>query len=559
MSLPRLDEFLAAAAFSNLDRRFARHLDARAAAGTQWVGHAAALASLMLRNGHPCMSLEDASLMAVEGLDRALRWPDAAAWRKDLLGSGLVTENIEHFLPLFLDTKNRLYLHRYAEYEHHLAADVRSRIAEQRFSAIVGGPGTGKTYTILQTIVARLEANPSIRIVLAAPTGKAAQRMEESIRAGLTRLTVTADLAERIPRHAATLHRLLGARADSAFFRHDAEHPLVADLVIVDEASMVDLPLMAKLLAALPSNCELMLVGDPDQLASVEAGAVLADIVAAGEDAPATQPTALSKSVKRLLTQHRYGPQSGIGVLCEAIRRGDAEAALTVLEDPSRPDVRLRELPAPAALAGRLRDTPLIAALQAALKLQDAGEILQALAGFRILCPTRRGPCGMESLNTVIENILHEDGVIDRDDEFYAGRTVLVTRNDYGLQLFNGDSAVIVHDPKTREVEAAFIGEHGQLRLLPVARLPAHQTNFAMTVHRSQGSEFDRVLIVLPPGQSPLLTRELLYTAVSRAKQDVEIWADPQTVRIACARRVRRTSGLRDRLVPESRGSANSG
>lgn len=539
MSTPSLSEFLDHGLFTTLDRHFARRIAAEAAPSSVLAGHAAALASAMLRRGHVCLRLDQPPNLE-EGQEPLITpWPSLAEWRRDLVSSGVVSQSEDSFQPLVLDEQGRLYLHRYAEYEARLATAIRRRVGEGRFQVIVGGPGTGKTTRILDNLVKLVAQVPPPRIALAAPTGKAAKRMEESIRLGIDRLSLEENTRTRIPRTASTLHRLLGARGDSAFFEHQAAHPLEADVVIVDEASMVDLPLMSKLLDALKSTASLMLVGDPDQLASVEAGAVLSDIAeAAGINEGS--PAALGTALHVLHQQYRYGAQSGIGQLCDAIRAGDASRALALVEENQFSDIRLRALPSVENLPSAMEKSPLFSALRSALSLHAPDQALEAFNRQRILCPVRMGPHGLEAINTLIESMLAAYGLT-------RSRPVVLTRNDHSLQLFNGDSGLIVDSSRDGESLAWFQASEG-MRSVPALRLPAVETAYAMTVHRSQGSEFDRVLIILPPIHSPLLTRELLYTAVSRARHDVEIWGSPDVLRAACLQKVQRHSGLAARL-----------
>lgn len=540
---PDLDSFLLQEGFSALDRHFASEIRHRAHPESVLIAHAAALASALLHRGHVCLDLARAPNIADSEFPTLEPWPSIETWRTDLSRSGLVAIDAPAFLPLVLDRGHRLYLHRYEEYERRLAIAIRTRSAAGRLKVVVGGPGTGKTTRIIDELVARMKVAPVPLIMLAAPTGKAAHRMEESLRSGLARLEVPEDLRARLPSSASTLHRLLGTRNDSAFFRHNADNPLPADVVIIDEASMVDLPLMAKLLDALKPSAEIVLVGDPHQLASVEAGAVLADIATAA----ATSAT-LAPALITLHRQYRYDTTSGIGQLCTAIREGDGEQALALLTSEKYTDIRLRALPPRAALGRSLRSASAIESLRAALATDDPARMLDQLGRSRMLSPLRRGPYGVENLNEIIEHLLDEEGVIRAGGVFYERRPIVLTRNDHDLQLFNGDSGVIVAAPRDGSLRACFAAGDGILRSLPARRLPPHETAYAMTVHRSQGAEFDRVLVVLPPGGNPIMTRELLYTAVSRARQDVEIWSDPATLLDSCRRQVERTSGLVERL-----------
>ena len=541
--MSELHTFLADERFTTLDRSLARHLAAQAPA-SRWVGHAAALLSSLLRRGHLCLDLSQCPSDPFEAAAALQPWPSFTSWRDDLLASGLVAQQPGEFKPLVLDAAGRLYLHRYHEYERDLAARILERLdatPSRRFMVIAGGPGTGKTTTVVRVLVALLTETPELRISLAAPTGKAAHRMQQSIAAQLATLPIDEALRERIPRSASTLHRLLGARGDSAFFRHDADRPLDSDVVIVDESSMVDLPLMAKLFAALRPEARIILIGDPDQLASVEVGSVLADITAAA--------TRLGSALDTLRKPWRFAADSGIGALCAAIRSGDADRTLEVLEGTEYPDVILKPLPAAEALGKALSGTSIMATYREALQCDDAAARLAAFETARILCATRGGPAGTTRINETIRDLLSSEELIDPRGALYHGAPLVVLRNDYGLQVFNGDSAVLHRTDDDARLHACFRTGSGELRRVLAARLPEHAPLYAMTVHRSQGSEFDHVLVVLPPRESPILTRELLYTAVSRARKSVTVWADPTLIRYACLRRVQRASGLTERLT----------
>jgi len=548
-----LQSFLADERFSALDRALARHLSMQAPA-SRWIGHAAALLSSLLRRGHLCLELGQLLSDEFEATSTRSPWPSTASWRDDLLTSGLVAQQPGEFKPLVLDSSNRLYLHRYYEYERDLAARILERVSAdeqidtsidavrtRRFMVIAGGPGTGKTTTVLRILVELLTETPEMRISLAAPTGKAAHRMQQSIAAQLTTLPIEESLRERIPRVASTLHRLLGARGDSAFFCHDANRPLASDVVIVDESSMVDLPLMAKLVAALRPDARIILIGDPDQLASVEVGSVLADITAAS--------ARLGSALVTLRKPWRFAADSGIGALCAAIRAGDADLALEVLESQKHPDVQLMPLPTTEGLGKALQSASVSSAYRSALRCQEPADRLAAFESARILCATRGGPAGTTRINETIRDAFASDGLIDSREGLYHGAPLVVLRNDYALQVFNGDSAVLDRAIDDDRLYACFRTAGSELRRVLAARLPEYAPLYAMTVHRSQGSEFDHVLVVLPPRESPLLTREWLYTAVSRARKSVTVWADPALVRYACLRRVQRASGLTERLT----------
>lgn len=535
--------------FSALDRQFGKFLQ-RLAHGDEEVQLAAMCASRARSDGHICVTVAE--------IAQHQEAPTAATLRKKLRASKVVGGPGE-FAPLILDAHDRLYLRRYWEYEQQLAAAILQRTATSppaaakedddlqklaatravtnNFTVITGGPGTGKTRTVKE-ILALLLAQPNgdrLRVALAAPTGKAAARLTESVR----------EVNQRY--EAATIHRLLGYLPDSAGFRHNAEHPLSADVVIVDEASMVDLALMAKLVAAVPPSARLILLGDRDQLASVEAGSVLADICAAAEGAAPNEP--LHRAVVELDRNYRFAEAGGIYRLSRAINAGDADDALAVLREKNNAEVQWRSLSSAAQLSAVLRER-VLAEFQPFLQSSEPEQALARLQEFRILCALRHGPFGARNLNALTEEILAAEGLIAPQRGCYRGQPLIITENNYNLGLFNGDSGIILPDPASdNELRAFFLSAEGKLRRLLPARLPQHETAFAMTVHKSQGSEFDRLLLILPDHDTPLLTRELLYTAITRARKRAEIWAPEEMLREAIARRVARHSGLRAALA----------
>ena len=514
------------------------------------------------------------------------------------------------FRPLILDARHRLYLHRYWEYEQSLASEILRRAAEKaddangtelsrkllalmpadfggtlnwqsvaaaaaarrKFCVISGGPGTGKTYTLVMilALLLELERSPKLRIAVAAPTGKAATRIQDSIRSAKATLTCSETRKAQLPERAMTIHRLLGYIPDSAYFRHNAENPLPYDVIAVDEASMVDLALMAKLFAAILPSARVILLGDKDQLASVEAGAVLGDICSAsggggfsekfsqhyqslaGKPLPVSVEgrPALADCVVQLRKNYRFGEQSAIYRLSNAINDGRVDEALTILRDCAigqTSDLTSAALPRRAELKEALR-ARVTEEFGEFLKASDPLEALAALARFRILCALREGPFGVAGLNQLAEGILEVAGLIKPLDPWYAHRPILVMRNDYNLKLFNGDIGVILPDAASGEPRAFFPGPDNEVRKFLPLRLPEHQTAYALTVHKSQGSEFDRVLLVLPDRESPVLSRELLYTGITRARKHAELWFEEKVFRATLSRRLRRTSGLCDAL-----------
>jgi exodeoxyribonuclease V alpha subunit len=413
---------------------------------------------------------------------------------------------------------------------------------------VSGGPGTGKTSTVVKILALLAERERAAgrrppRALLLAPTGKAAMRLTESIRREKARLDCDDVVRGAIPEEAATIHRALGTIDGSTTrFRHHREHPLAADVVLVDEASMVDLALMARLADAVPAVARFILLGDEDQLASVEAGAVLGELCAGSGERAAP----LGPCVVRLTRSWRYRPGSGIEALANAINAGEAERALAILDDPAYPDVERVEAARDAALSGSLRASA-VDGFRSYLEEDDPRRRLDALERFRLLCAHRRGPHGVETANAEGEAALAEEGLLSRGDgPTYDGRPIIVTRNDYQLQLFNGDVGTIVEEGDRKL--AFFLAPDGTPRRLSPARLPPHETVFAMTVHKSQGSEFDRVAVLLGDEPTPLLTRELLDTAVTRARQAVTLHGTADVVAHAVRRRTERASGLRDAL-----------
>jgi exodeoxyribonuclease V alpha subunit len=431
---------------------------------------------------------------------------------------------------------------------------------------ISGGPGTGKTSTVVKILALLVEqalarapaatvrrAAELPRMLLLAPTGKAAARLSEAIKRAKGALQATAEVRAAIPDEASTIHRALGTIGGHAQrFRHHRDAPLAADVIVVDEASMVDLALMARLLEAVPAGARVILLGDKDQLASVEAGAVLGDICGAGLDRSATG--AIAASIALLTRSYRYGADSGIGKLAAAINHAQPERALELLRDPDIRDVSLVDYAPGGALPVELYSAA-VAGFRPLLEASDAAAKLRALDRFAVLCAHRRGPHGQLAINRAIEAGLREAGLVPAGSERYAGRPVIVTQNDYQARLFNGEVGVLLRDPQAAvdgnaagRLVAQFTAPDGGLRSIPAARLPPHESAYALSVHKSQGSEFDEVAVVLPPDASPVLSRELLYTAVTRARERVTVYGSAQIVTLCVERTVRRASGLRDAL-----------
>jgi exodeoxyribonuclease V alpha subunit len=375
-------------------------------------------------------------------------------------------------------------------------------------------------------------------VLLLAPTGKAATRLESAVAEAAQQLDCAPEIRAALPARAQTIHRALGLRPDGSA-RHGSETPLAADSVIVDEVSLVDLALMARLVDALPPDAKLILLGDRDQLASVEAGAVLADLC--GPDDHDARGEGLGGCIVVLQRSWRYPEHSGIGRLARAVQAGDAETALALLEDPALPDIERCE-PGPALRARALAGYDYA-------ERDGAAARLAAFERFRVLCAHARGPRGAEGIGTEVQHALSETGRITPvPSGLWEGRPIAITRNDAALGLYNGDVGLLACDAEAR-LRAFFADPgSGKGRWIAPGRLPEHVTAFAHTVHRSQGSEYDEVALVLPAEASRVTTRELIYTAVTRARREVSIHASREVLREALARRSQRSSGLAELL-----------
>lgn len=540
--------------------------------------------------------------------------PELQSWRQALLANSCVVEGTEE-APLRLDG-SRLYLQRFWRYEGTVLAAILSRMGEvpdlnkallreglerlfpaapvrqavdwqklacavalsRRFAVISGGPGTGKTTTAVKVLALLLEQNPAMKIRLAAPTGKAAARMVESIRSARQRLQLQPEIAQRLPDEASTLHRLLGYRRQQGSwgFRHHADNPLLLDCLLIDEASMIDLPLMSALLEACPPHTRIILLGDRDQLASVEAGSVLGDITGHGQAlhyspdmakclqdlcgvqeetlAVSRDAPAVANALALLRTSYRFQQDSGIAVLARAVNAADAEAAVAALSRASAADeLALSDLlwlqPADSEWQPLNAEVLRWAALRYGdyLACSEPAEALHRFAASRILCAAHEGPLGELELNRRVAERLRAAGLLGAEEQTH-GMPVMVTVNDYEIELFNGDIGLLWRD-EAGLLQACFPGPEGEVRRVPVGSLPEHVPAWAMTVHKSQGSEFDEVLLVLPnDSNSPLLLRELLYTGITRARKRLLLHTSATALERACQTPVQRSSGLAARL-----------
>jgi exodeoxyribonuclease V alpha subunit len=469
--------------------------------------------------------------------------------------------------------------------------------ASSSFSVITGGPGTGKTTTVVKLLLVlqqlqQQQGAAPLTIQLAAPTGKAAVRLRSSIRTTLDKLPASAEIKSQVPTDVSTLHKLLGARAQSRQFKQNALEPLALDLLVVDEASMLDVELMAALLSALPAHARLILLGDKDQLASVEAGALMAELcqwaeqghylpetvawlnqlsaAAIPESLISQQGKALEQQIGMLRVSHRFDPQSGIAKLANAVNSGQS-AEVTAICRADYADLQYleaaefrqlkqfvltgqakKQIPDAAGFSFYLQTVAQSPALDASDHLIDqwAQQVLADFSAFQLLCAVRQGPLGVEQVNLSVEKMLHQAGLIQQSSQWYAGRPVMVTQNDYALGLMNGDVGICLLRPYQGKLmlAVAFASEDSSkaVRWVLPSRLQQVETAYAITVHKSQGSEFRHAVLVLPDHFSPVLTRELIYTGITRAAKLFSfVCAKPDLLVLAIEQKVQRHGAVR--------------
>ncbi|WP_404822211.1 exodeoxyribonuclease V subunit alpha [Mycolicibacterium mucogenicum] len=552
-----LATFNAAGVLNAADVHVAQRCCALAEETGDVVALAVGLAVRALREGSVCVDLTTVA----DDIGGDLPWPAPAELMAAVAGSPLTGTAIR------LDHERLLYLDRYWREEQQVCTDLLALsaqpsqpvsdaalerlfpppgFAEQRAAAqlaltqpvtvLTGGPGTGKTTTVarLLALLAQAAHPGRLRIALAAPTGKAAARLQEAVSAEVAKLE-TADRDRLSGLRAVTLHRLLGGRPDSASrFKHHRGNRLPHDVVVVDETSMVSLTLMARLLEAVRPDTRLLLVGDPDQLTSVQAGAVLADLVDGLTDHPSIRIAALH-------TTHRFG--AAIGGLAEAIRSGDADQVLALLRAGDAAIEFIEDAEPAAALRPVLVGHAL--KVRACALLGAGADGLAAMDEHRLLCAHRDGPYGVRHWNRQVERWITDETGQATWSPWYPGRPLLVTANDYALGIYNGDTGLVAAGPDGVQV---YIAGATATQQFSSSRITDVETMYALTIHKSQGSQADEVTVILPPADSRLLTRELFYTAVTRAKKKVRIVGSADEVRAAVQRQALRASGLRDRL-----------
>ncbi len=576
---------------------------------------AAGLLCRFIEKGHVCLNLklvanQPLSILCEGNYAGKIICPDFSQWIKALHQSRVIGQPGD-FKPLILDDQGRLYLFRYWEYEKILREnllerkeivyqDIDLKLLQnglkrlfpddradegpnwQKIAAIValhknlclisGGPGTGKTTTVVKVIILLLEQakGRKLSIALTAPTGKADMRLKESILLLKKKLPYPAEIDPLIPEEVSTLHRLLGARRGSYEFHYNEKHPLPYDIVIVDEASMIDLPLMAKLFQATLPKTKLIFLGDRDQLASIDSGTVFGDIcIGQGNHLSLkrsfheiegivqeeggkgwNKKSELADCIVFLKKNYRFDSSSGIGLISQAINQGAGERAVELLKERSKKfqDIFWKSHVGSNALPRTL--APIVVREYGPfLKAETPEKAFQFFNQFRILCAVRRGPFGLEGMNELIQKILTKEGLIQSQGRWYHGQPIMITENDYQREFYNGDIGIIFSSSQSNgDLKAHFLTSQGALRRIAPSRLPRHETAFVMTIHKSQGSEFDKVLLLLPEKDKEILTKELLYTGITRAKKYVEIWGKEEIVLSTVSRSIVRQTGLREAL-----------
>lgn len=584
-----------------------------------WISALACYLSAAVSSGHVYLPLQDtdAIISLAPELKPDMPWPSLDKIKQILVQSHLVDtpDNLTN-KPMVLDSQNRLYLHRYYAYEDALAKKIQSmNISEegsqknrlypysphldhyfgktgkqdidwqkiaaalalrQRLTIISGGPGTGKTTTVANILACFLEQqhnqkkeqSATHRIALAAPTGKAAMRMMESIKSQISRFPEA--IQQQMPKEAFTLHRLLGMTFHPGIFRHHANNPLPLDMLVVDEASMIDLALAYRLFDAIPSHARLILLGDKDQLAAVEAGSVFSDLSAN----PALSPDCISDLAKAcgidkkniispksdgagpkdstiwLTKNFRFGSNSTISQLASAIRDGQFASAKNILNNPADNAVTWISETSSVSLNNLLlKDHFHLKNYLTTLKKHpdDPKKVFESFESFRILCAVREGRYGVSNINAMISAYVKAQLAIPSHQEWYIGRPVMIRQNNYSIGLFNGDIGIVLPNENNALV-LYFPSSNGEFRTISPGKLPDYETAFAMTIHKSQGSEFDSTMILIPHQHSPIITKELLYTAVTRAKKQVLLFCNESVLEKGIQKSVRKPSGLMDRI-----------
>ncbi len=592
-----IEQLEATGLFRQLDIQFARFLVTLTSESSSALILGSALASRAVGDGNVCLNLRDfagkplvtaepdapKAVSALQQEQREIVCPQIDSWIAELQNSSAVGKPGE-IRPLVLDESARLYLQRYWKYESSLAVRIRelaSRIVSdidfemlerdlnrmfppnegngedyqklaaltavsRRFCIISGGPGTGKTWVVAKILEllagqhVQTGSRSALIVALTAPTGKAAARLVAAVGQNLSETTPP---KSGLLWEGSTVHRLLG--------RLTRDPGYSPDVLIVDEASMADLGLMARLMNAVPEETRVIWLGDKDQLSSVEAGAVLGDVCAGSEAGQPDTEARLRDCIVLLEKSYRFAPESTIASVSRSVNSGQADRALQLMRGATSPELQwvdLGDRSRPEQWARSLASR-IVEGFRDYTQARTPEEAFERFSRFRVLCALRKGPFGVEAINRAIEAWLESEGLINSYQRWYKGRPILVTRNDYRIGLFNGDVGIAFPANTSETLQAVYFQDsEGGLRAIRSTMLPEHETVYAMTVHKSQGSEFDEVLFLLPGRLTRVLTRELLYTGMTRAIRRVEVWGSEDVIRQAITNRIERSSGLRDAL-----------
>ncbi|HPU29140.1 MAG TPA: exodeoxyribonuclease V subunit alpha [Syntrophorhabdaceae bacterium] len=545
------------------------------------------LASILLvdfvKKGHICIDLKDFAerefTIDEDGTSFSIKCPSLETWI-DALKKAEVVGTSDEFRPLILRNERMLYLNRYWQYEKVFVAKMLQKISlkpakldnslimpiinrlfpetdeddkdmqkmaainavENNFLVISGGPGTGKTFTISKILALLIEAGSgNLSIALAAPTGKAAARLKAMIKDLKMKIDCPEYVRANMPEEVYTIHRLLGLSYRTRRFEFNEKNPLPYDVVIVDEGSMVDLPLMSKLLEATKDSTKIILVGDKDQLSSVEPGAVFGELCETIQDMP--------NMIVILKKNFRFGRDSGINRLAELIKEGNGHEAMHLIKEGRLENISWREVESQSHL--RLMIENYI--VERYTSFFDASssieEVFLHFDKFHVLCALRHGPFGILAINDLIEKALSDKKIIRAFKKWYRGKPIMITANDYSLKLFNGDTGIIFEDPENSDFLKIFFKTEEGLKKIAPQRIADFETAYAITVHKSQGSEFDDIVFILSDTSSEIFTRELIYTAITRAKRSIEIWGNEQLFIEAIKKRIERKSGIKDAFL----------